>query len=226
MKYQTSNAWSYHIVSKCTLNFYHVLVPQIELSEILQNLSFGKQIYKETDGSVTLILTEEGHLQETIQELKLFFMDVENDFIDTPYANYAIHYFDHSILNEWYYSIIGTIALILLNDPLLKEINTGKWEFISSPIAALFVEPFTYIFTEQYVKIVHPIRVDNYALREHAEQVASNAFSNIFMRINESFPGFEGVAIASYAEDKMGISAESISSKIHENIVISKENKI
>ena len=172
------------------------------------------------------LLKEEGHLQETIQELKLFFMDVENDFIDTPYANYAIHYFDHSILNEWYYSIIGTIALILLNDPLLKEINTGKWEFISSPIAALFVEPFTYIFTEQYVKIVHPIRVDNYALREHAEQVASNAFSNIFMRINESFPGFEGVAIASYAEDKMGISAESISSKIHENIVISKENKI
>ncbi len=214
MRYQATNSWSYHVISKRKINFFHVLLSKLDHSEIENNLTYVQKLRNEADGSITIFLTEDGRLQQTISELTLFLQDVEAGFVDTPKAYFTLLEKDELKIKEWYFSIMGTIALILVNDPLLKDIFTGKWEYLDSAINTLYVEPYTFMFTSDYVKVIHPVRPQNYSLREHAEKVAALSYSQILKRFQEAYPGCEGLAILSYAQEKIGKSSDYITSII------------
>ncbi len=216
MNYRITNTWAYRILSKKQVNFYHVLLEKVTGEEILDNLSYGSKVKIERDGSMTVTLSEEGRMQRTVAELKLFFQDVESDNTETPRAPYSFSQRNIDEVREWNFSILGSLALILLNDPILKKVMTGKWEFINSSICSLFVEPYTFVFTKEYVKIVHPVRPQNYEIREHAEHVAAASFSKIVKRLKEAYPGFEGMAIMSFTQEKTGFSAQYITKQITE----------
>lgn len=220
MKYQSTSNFAFHILSKKQLNFYHVHLSKTTAEEVLENLSYGSNIKLEPDGSMTVTINQEGYLQQTITELKLFFLDIENNLIETPNAYYHLTESDEDDLKEWSVSILGSIALILLHDSKLKDVLSGKWEFIAGRNDRVYVEPFTLVFAEKYVKIVHPLREQNYEQRKYAEYVASSAYSKIYTRIKEAYPGCEGLALISYAQEQTGLSIQEMSSLIQKKSLL------
>lgn len=216
MDTKITKEWGYRILSPTSLNFYHIILPQIGIKNLSKNLRSFRSIELMDDKSV--ILTTETPLDREllIQELEELLKKMELQFAQTQKFTYKITVKHKVFLKNWFLSIEGGIALIAIAK--CEDLKLGPYDFelIDSPVGGIYLHPFTILFNLDHAKVIHPIKISNFFLREQIEKVISVSMRGILQRADESQRGFEGLALLSYIQERTGLSPKLIGNIINE----------
>lgn len=216
MDTKITKEWGYRLISPTSLNFYHIILPQIGIKTLTENLHNFKSIELMADKSV-LITTETPLDREfLIRELEELLKSMEQQFAQTQNFIYKIDGLHKDFIKNWFLSIEGGIALIIIAK--CEELNLGHYDFelINSTVGGIYLHPFTILFYDDHAKVIHPIKISNFFLREQIEKTISISMNGILQRVEDSQRGFEGLALLSYVLEKTGHPPKLIGNIINE----------
>lgn len=216
MDTKITKEWGYRILSPTSLNFYHIILPKIGIKNLSENLHNFASIELLPDKSV-LITTETPLDRELLTaELEHLLEGMETRFAQTQKFTYKVTKKHKDFLKNWFFSIEGGIALIIIAKCENLKLKPYDFELINSPIGGVYLHPFTILFYDDHAKVIHPIKVSNFFLREQIEKDISMSVRGILKRVEESQRGFEGLALLSYIQERTGLSPKLIGSIINE----------
>ncbi|MBI2033400.1 MAG: hypothetical protein HYT10_02980 [Candidatus Levybacteria bacterium] len=201
----TTPTWGYKIITNETLNFYHVLLPQVPLRALFEEIPVIEHIKQENDGSIT-ISTHKEEIHTVVQIIIGFFQAKALEFIDTPKSYYKIDSNKKHVLT-WGLTFEGCLGILLEHDPDINPLLQNSWEYINSYSGGLYLPPYTLLLYEDYPKIVHPVSINNFDARKTIEQKTSSMIRKMMKRINQAQEGLEGIALLSLIESKTPLSA-------------------
>lgn len=213
---QPTSSWGYKITTDTSIDVYHRLLPRIDLKTICETITDVKEICKKDDGSIAIITDSPSHIYRAIEEVGKLFAEVENQYIDTPNCYYHVSLRVKTLMKEWLLAFEGALGILLTNDEKVVKNFTGAWQYINSPVGGLFLEPFTIFLYQSYAKVIHPVTIQNYAVRHMIEQKIAQRVNGIARRMDQSQKGFEGLAMLSYVEEKTNLSTKEIVRLINE----------
>ena len=216
METKVNREWGYRILTPTSLNFYHILLPQIGLKFLTKNLNNFKEIEFKEDKSVVITAETPMDLQILIQELESLLKNMETQFAQTDDFSYRIYPMHRKFLKDWLLSIESSIALIVISQCSALRLNPYDFELINSQVGGIYLHPFTVLFYEDHAKVIHPIRVNNFFLREHIERTISISMRGILQRVEQAQEGLEGMALISYVEEKTKLPASLIAKIVNE----------
>lgn len=219
MSSYTTSTWGYKILSDNKINFYHVLLPKIDLSS-LTTLPSIHAIKQQKDGSITISVNSSASSLNTVDEIVQFFSKKEQNFLDTPNYYYKVDTKTRQSLLTWGLAFQGCLALLLQFDSKIQEvlpdITFGNWQFINAATGGLYLEPYTVLLYESYPKVIHPVSVANYEARNCIEQTISSYIRKMLKHMQEAQPGLEGLALISMVEEKTKLSQKEITKIIND----------
>lgn len=219
MQNQISPNWGLKQLTKNCVVFYHSFLSKYK-HQIKYYLSPGYSLKENVDGSITV--SAKSPLIKTItQEMITFFNQIDNNISETRNYYYSVSTYVKPILKGLPLAFEGCIAIILTSDIRNASWIGKNWQFINSRIGGLFIEPFTLLFYTNYLKVIHPINAKNFYIRDKIERTAAIAVEKILERVAEAQPGYEGLAMLSYAEEITRIPTQEIV-----NIINQKSNQI
>lgn len=216
MKSFSTPTWGYKILSENQINFYHVLLPKVNVEAISRLLPSINHIQRRDDGSITLSLQEPHQLLTVVDSLRDFFAQKEQGFLDTPIYHYKIPRSTRQLLQGWGLSFEGCLAILLMHNPKIKSYFDANWQFINSQVGGLFISPYTIHLNIDHPKVLHPITVQNYEERKTIEQTIARTIRNMIKNITEAQPNLEGLALLSLVEEKTKLSQKEIRRIINE----------
>lgn len=205
--YSTQN-WSYKILSNRLVNVYHVLLDKSQINKIYHLLPQVKKITRQTDGSL-LIEFPSGYLLPLGLKKIIDFFEQFLPGLETPEYTYELSGETKKRLKTWFLSFEGCLALLLLH-----EYNLGEWHYLDSPTGGIQIGHLKLVFKPRFAKIIEPVNEKNYSLRQKIEQNTAHFVRILAKRIQEAQPGFEGLALLSYLEEKTGIAAQDAAEMI------------
>lgn len=211
-KYSTTT-FGYKILSDNKINFYHILLPKIQLESLPHMLG---EVQKQSDGTITITIPQSSRSLDVIEQLVSFFEKKSQDFLDTPKQYYKIDNGIRQTLKSWALSFEGCIALLLTHSQQIKLLIDSNWQFINSQTGGLFLSPYTLFFYENYPKIIHPISIQSYDTRKSIEAATAMFIRRILKRIFDAQPGLEGAALLSLVEEQTLLSPKKITSIIND----------
>lgn len=160
---------------------------------------------------------------ETPIELEILIKDLENIlenfemlFAQTENYTYKVSLKNKIFLRDWFLSVEGAIALIVLCLSSSLRMKPYDFELINSNVGGIYIHPFTILFHADHAKIIHPIQVSNFFLREQIERIIATSMKGILQRVGEAQEGYEGLALLSYVEEKTKLSPAFIARIINE----------
>ncbi len=216
---QTSANWGFKQLTKNSIVFYHTSLAKYK-HQIKYYLSSGYRLKENIDGSIT-IAASSSFIKTIIQEMIIFFDQIDKNISETPNYYYTVPSQVKPILKGLPLAFEGCIAIILMSDMQNSSWINRDWQFINSGIGGLFIDPLTLLFYTNYSKIIHPINARNFYIRDKIERTTATAVRKILQRVGEAQPGYEGLAMLSYAEEKTSISRQEIA-----DIINQKSNQI
>lgn len=216
MDTKITREWGYRVLSPTSLNFYHILLPQIGSKFITEKIKNFKEMEFKEDKSVVIHTQTPMDLQILITDMESLLLNLETQFAQTDKFTYKIYPMHKDFLKNWFLAIEGAIALIVIAQCELLKLKYYDFELINSEVGGIYLHPFTILFYENYAKVIHPIRVNNYFLREQIERTISTSMRTILQRVSDSRPGFEGLAITSYVQEKTKLPQDMITKLINE----------
>lgn len=215
--------WGLRIVSPTSLNFYHVILPRIGIRPLSENLKNYKSI--ELLGDQSVLITAETPIDRELIKLELerLLEKLESNFAQTQKFNYKIGNKHKDFLKNWFFSIEGGLALIIISKMPKLKLKPYDFELINSTVGGVYLpagrqglHPFTILFHDDHAKVIHPIKISNFFLREEIEKTIAQSMRGILQRAEESQRGFEGLALLSYIREKTGLPPKMIGSIIDE----------
>ena len=216
MDTKITKEWGYRFLTPTSLNFYHILLPQLGVSFLKIKLNNFKEIELKEDKSVVIYCETPLDLQLLTKELENLLLHMDAQFAQVSNFTYKIYPIHRNFLKNWFLALEGAIGLIVASQCESLRINPQDFELINSEVGGIYIHPFTILFYENYAKVIHPIRVNNYFIREQIERTISMAMRGILQRAGESRPGYEGLAISSYVEEKTKLSHDLVVKIINE----------
>lgn len=216
MQGYTTTTWGYKLLSNSHINFYHVLLPTIGISQLPIIVPQAKQIQKHKDGSITITLSPHASIQNALKVLISFFERKSSQYIDTPYYSYTIPTVLQPHLAQWLLSIEGCLALSLLAHPKVKQLLKRDWSYINAPVGGLYLAPYTLHFYENHLKVIHPTTVSNKENRRLIERTATQMLQTMVKKMAEAQPNHEGLALLSFTEEKATLAKDAIVGTIEE----------
>jgi hypothetical protein len=214
--FHTTQTWGYQIHSLQEFTFYHILLEYIPVSLLYEHIPQILSIQTQTDGSITIKISEKAHTEDVIKKLETFFHQKSLDFFETPTLQYKIPITMRQPLLSWALSFEGCLAMLLLADKKIAPFFHGQWEYINASTGGLYLEPFTLLLYEDHPKIVHPITLQNFKARKAIEQTTVRVIRKMFQRISQAQKGLEGIALLSLVEEKTFTSRLSITKTIND----------
>lgn len=216
MHSHSTQTWGYKIVSPNQINFYHILMPKINLAALPKKIPSIQYIKHQKDGSVTISLDNTTSAITTVDQIVEFFTHTEKNYLDTPVFRYKIDPKLALSLKEWALSFQGCLALLMVKDQDIAKLVDKNWQFINSGVGGLVLSPFTIFFYADRAKIIHPTHVGNYEERKRIEQTLAILIRKAIRRIREAQSGQEGLALLSFVEEKTQLSQKEIAEIINE----------
>lgn len=205
----STNNWGYTLKSPNCVNIYHVCLSTVPIKQVIYYLPHAKEVIKEKDQSISVYFPPDQNSEVILNEVKEFFKVIEKQYLDTPHSYFTIEGQVIDQLRQWAISFEGCIALILLNHPETRNYFQKDWEFIEVT-CGLFIKPFTLMFNDNYVKIIHPIRVTNYVTRLKIESFIAEIVRKLIKRVKDAQPGYEGLALSSFVKEKTNLKDNEI----------------
>ncbi|HSX40168.1 MAG TPA: hypothetical protein VLF68_01005 [Candidatus Saccharimonadales bacterium] len=215
MNKQTTPHWGYKLLSANQINFYHILLPSIDMN-MLTKLPYVRNISKAHDGSITVDVFSDANTRIVIEELISFFEQKSLEYIDTPNYYFNIELPKNRKFKEWSLAFLGCLAVFLTSDRRFETLLNAKWEFINSKAGGLFISPYTLLLNSTHPKVIHPITLPNYETRQKIEQKSAVFVRRMIKQVNESQPGFEGLALVSLVERETAVPAKKVAQFINE----------
>lgn len=200
------------------INFYHILLPKIPLDTLKNSLPYAEHIKQQEDGSITITVSSSASSSVVVQSIISFFDQKSLEFLETPKYYYKVDHNVRQSLLGWELAFEGCLAVLLFSDEKLKPFLDNSWELINSTAGGIFLSPYTLFLYEDHPKIIHPVTVRGYDARKAIEHTTSLFIRRMVSRISEAQPGLEGIAILSMVEEKTGLSAKEISTKINNKV--------
>ena len=216
MDTKITKEWGYRILSPTSLNFYHIILGQIGLGSLIENLRNFKSIELLWDKSVLITTETPLDLQILVVELQELLQGMGAKFAQTQKFSYKITKKHKDFLKNWFLSIEGGIALMIIAKCYELKLKPYDFELIDSKVGGLYIHPFTILFDWDHAKVIHPIRVSNFFLREKIEKDISIFMRGILQRVEDSQRGFEGLALLSYIQERTDLSPKLIGNIINE----------
>lgn len=216
MSSYSTPTWGYKIVSENKINFYHVLLPKVNLTKLYSYIPGVQSIRKQKDGSITITIRPSAFSLNIVDKIVSFFVREEQEFVETPIFSYEVPTRLRKELIPWALSFEGCLAVLLAHDPDIAALINTNWQFINANTGGLFLEPFTLFLYADHPKIIHPITVGNYEARKTIEQKTAHIIRKILKNMQEAQPGLEGLALLSLVEDKTKLSQKEITAIINE----------
>lgn len=201
--------WGFKQLTKTRVTFYHPLLYKYT-HQLIPYLSPGFKLKENEDGSITIIVASPFRAKTVIQEMVAFFNKLDTQSFETSHHGYRIPSKVKPVLKGMPLAFEGCVAIILMSDVQNSTWMSDKWQFINSGIGGLFIDPFTLLFYTDYVKVIHPVTSQNYYMRDRIERIAATAVGKIMQWVEEAQPGYEGLAMLSYVEEKTRISRKKI----------------
>ena len=208
MQNQVSANWGFKQLTKNSIVFYHTSLAKYK-HQIKYYLSSGYRLKENIDGSIT-IAASPALIKTITQEMIIFFNQIDENLSETSNYYYTVPSCVKPILKGLPLAFEGCIAIILMSDIQNSSWINRDWQFINSRIGGLFIEPFTLLFYTNYSKVIHPINAGNFYARDKIERTVATAVQRILQRIEEAQPGYEGLAMLSYVEEKTSMSRQEI----------------
>lgn len=216
MNSHSTQTWGYKIVSPHQVNFYHILLPKINLSSLAKKIPSIQYIKQQKDGSVTISFTQSTPVITTVDQIVEFFTTSEKKFLDTPTFTYKLTPALRRSLVQWALSFQGCLALLLTHDKAVSHLVDKNWHYINSPVGGLVLSHYTLFFYAHSVKIIHPTHVGNYEQRKLIEQTMTLYIRKALKRVGEAQRGMEGLALLAFVEEKTRLSQKEIAKIINE----------
>ncbi len=216
MDTKITKEWGYRVMSPTTLNFYHVLLPQVGIGFLIRNLNFYKEIVFKEDKSVVISSENPMDLSLLIRELESVLRNMEAQYAQTDNFTYKVSDIGRDFLKNWSLAVEGGIALIVAATCESLRLAPGNFELIDSRVGGIYLHPFTVLFEEDHAKVIHPIKVSNYLIREQIERTIAISMKGILQRVEQAQEGYEGMALLSYIQEKTDLGASLIAKTINE----------
>lgn len=211
----STTSWGYKIISANKLNFYHVSLSKVNISQIIRVAPEAREVALETDGTITIVVEKTSDMNTVLLNIIPF---LNKKFKEDLYA--SIYYYEmkdgtRKILGNWALAFEGCLALLLVNDASVKSYIEGEWEFVNSNAGGLYLSPFTLLLYKDYPRVVQPVKYMNKEARQTIEKKTAFIIRKIVKRIEESQKGFEGLALLSLVESTTGLKSAEISEIIY-----------
>lgn len=225
MQGYSTTTWGYKILSDKTINFYHVLLPKIQLTSLQKKVNHLQDIRLHTDGSITLTVTFSSYTSYVVQQLVSVIEEDASPLLETPIYYYKITNSQRQLLSKWPIAFLGCLAILLSHDKHVGLLVRRGWELIDSYIGGLYLPPFTMLLYTNYPRIIHPISYKNIDARDIIEQTTSSLVEKIANRAEEAQKEYEGLAMLSLVEEKTGLSPKVVARLIDEKTLNLKNPK-
>ncbi len=216
MDTKITKEWGYRILSPTTINLYHIILPQVGIRFLSKNLRNFKEIEFLEDKSALITADTPIELRLLISELENLLTNMGASFAQTEKFTYKIDPDQKEFLKNWFLSVEGGIALIVISVCEELKLSPYDFELINSAVGGIYLHPFTVLFYEDHAKVIHPVRVGNFFQRENIERAISMSMRGILQRVRQSQRGFEGLALLSYIQEKTKLAPKLIGSIINE----------
>lgn len=210
----TGANWGLKPLTKDCVIFYHTFLWKYK-DQIKYYLSPGYSLKENADGSIT-VFAKYPLIKTITQEMITFFNQIDKNISETPNYYYSVPNAVKPILKGLPLAFEGCIAIVLMSDIKNSSWIRPDWQFINSTIGGLFIDPFALLFYKDYLKVIHPINSSNFYIRDKIERTASAAVRKILERVSEAQPGYEGLAMLSYVEEKTNMMRTDIANLINE----------
>lgn len=210
-----TQTWGYKIISNRLLNFYHVDLKKIEPAKLYKYLPQVQRITAQKDGSITITFSSGYSLPFGLQKIISLFNKQSLQPLDCPDYHYKVPVNVKLVLKGWFLSFEACLLLLLSHDDQVNAYVDTEWELIDSPVGGLYAAPYTLFLYADHPKVIQPITAESYDTRDIIEQKAALFIRSLIGRIMDAQPGFEGQAMVSYVEEKLGLSKEDVSEKIN-----------
>lgn len=210
-----TQTWGYKIISNRLLNFYHVDLKKIESAKLYKYLPQVQRITAQKDGSITITFSSGYSLPFGLQKIISLFNRQSLEPLECPDYHYRVPVSIKSVLKGWFLSFEASLLLLLLHDEQVASLVETQWELIDSPVGGLYAAPYTLFLYADHPKVIQPITADSYDTRDIIEQKTALFIRSLIGRILDAQPGFEGQALVSYVQEKLGLSKDEVSEKIN-----------
>lgn len=203
--------WSYKKLSASKLSFYHGNLKGVPLYAVYEQLPTINSLQHEEDGSITLAFDASINFSHVVS--KLLFIAEKKQVISTPRAHFTISDQERARLSTWELSFEACIGILLSTDDFLKK-SISSWELVNSTSGGIFIKPFALTLYKDYPKVIYPLTAATLCERFSIEHSAAVIIKKLIHRIMQAQPGYEGIAMLSYVEEKTGIPQNEICSLI------------
>lgn len=211
----STTSWGYQVVSANKLNFYHISLANVSISQILKVAPKAREVSLEKDGTITISVEKTRDMSEILLEIIPFLnRRLKEELYSTRYF-YKMKDKTRKILGNWALAFEGCLALLLVNDKTVKKYIDDTWEFVNSTAGGLYLSPFTLLFYKDYPRVIQPVKYMNKEARQAMEKRASFIVRKIIKRIEESQKGYEGLALISLVENATGLKSSEISEIVY-----------
>ena len=210
MNTYSTPTWGYKIVSDHQINFYHILLPKIDIQNLSQKIPYIQNISSQKDGSINISIKSAINPQSIVDAVAHFFTKKEQGFLETPIFHYKVEEGLRQTLLPWALSFQGCLALLLLTHPTTAKIIDPNWQYINAPTGGLYLSPFTLFLYTDHPKIIHPVGVGNFQSRKDIEQGTSLLIRKMIKIMTQAQPGHEGLALLSLVQDAAKLSSKEI----------------
>lgn len=211
----STTSWGYKVISANKLNFYHISLPNISISQILKIVPIAREVSLEKDGTITITVVKTQDMSRILLTIIPFLnKKLREELYSTKYL-YKMKDKTRKILGNWALAFEGCLALLLVNDETVKKYIDETWEFVNSTAGGLYLSPFTLLFYKDYPRVIQPVKYINKEARQAIEKRASFIVRKIVKRIEESQKGYEGLALVSLVENATGLKSAEISEIIY-----------
>lgn len=211
----STTSWGYKIISANKLNFYHVALSKVNISQIIRVASIAKEVALEPDGTITIIVEKTGDMNVVLLNIIPFLnKKLKEDLYSSKYY-YEMKDRTRKILGNWALAFEGCLALLLIKDEIVKKHIEGEWEFVNSNAGGLYLSPFTLLLYKDYPRVVQPVKHLNKGARNVIEKKTAFIVRKIVRRIEEAQEEFEGLALLSLVENSTGLKSAEISEIIY-----------
>jgi hypothetical protein len=113
-------------------------------------------------------------------------------------------------LNEWAISLEGCLAILVMTHCKAENLRKRKWGLINSETGGIYIEPYVIKLYEDHAEVISPKTENNVKTRDEIENILAVSVRGIIERVSDSMPGYEGLAMLSYVEDKARLSKDLI----------------